>query len=378
MAKVLVSLVSEQTIPNILFIKEFIGKVDKFLFITTSYMEKNDNNKIDWILNSTNIDKSLVERLVVNESIVKETEDLLQKSISLENEYFVNLTGGTKPMSIAVYNAFENYRDNIFYVPIGKNSYIKIFDKVGNFQKDIDYRVNVKEYLNAYGVKFSNKMPVLGVSYTDVFFDRFMQSNLDYEVIEKLRLYYRNSDATLEKIINNSDEDKRISTIKEFLSEIKFPTKDKSKLTKGEIEYLTGGWFEEYIYYKIQMILSLSNDEVLLGVKLEKNQRTLDNDLDVVFTYNNAIHVIECKTGMTEFGKVSTKLFNETVYKASALRKNFGLTVNSYLFTLSSLEKKNSGEVDYFERASVLGIKLIDRNSFLDSSKLDDFILSLR
>jgi hypothetical protein len=378
MAKVLVSLVSEQTIPNVLFIREFIGKVDKFLFITTSYMEKNDNNKIDWILNSTNIDESLVERLVVNESIVKETEDLLQKTINPENEYIVNLTGGTKPMSIAVYNAFENYRDNIFYIPIGKNSYIKIFDKVGNFQKDIDYRVNVKEYLNAYGVKFTNKMPISSFSYTEVFFDRFMQNNLDYEVIEKLRLYYRNGDAALDKIINNSNEDKRIPTIKEFLSEIKFPTKDKSKLTKGEIEYLTGGWFEEYIYHKVQIILSLSNDEVLLGVKLQKNQRTLDNDLDVVFTYNNAIHVIECKTGMTEFGKVSTKLFNETVYKASALRKNFGLTVNSYLFTLSSLEKKNSGEVDYFERASVLGIKLIDRNSFLDSSKLDDFIQSLR
>ncbi len=47
MKKVLVSVISEQTIPNLLLIKEFEGKYDDMLFISTKQMEEKGQSR--WI-----------------------------------------------------------------------------------------------------------------------------------------------------------------------------------------------------------------------------------------------------------------------------------------------------------------------------------------
>ena len=62
--------------------------------------------------------------------------------------------------------------------------------------------------------------------------------------------------------------------------------------------------------------------------------------------------MIECKTGLkTPDGK---NLLNDTLYKLKAISSNFGLSVNSFLFTLDSEIRREDNK-----RASLLNLKIV-------------------
>lgn len=78
----------------------------------------------------------------------------------------------------------------------------------------------------------------------------------------------------------------------------------------------------------------------------------------------------------------SDKIFKETVYKASALRKHFGLVVQSYLLMLDDVPNilKGSDKNSPQEMADVFGIRLIDKPYFIDNQRklLNDFISKIK
>ena len=92
---------------------------------------------------------------------------------------------------------------------------------------------------------------------------------------------------------------------------------------------MTGGWFEEYIYYKIQRYIN--PQDIKLGVLIKRTENRNQNDLDVVFTSGNKLFVIECKTGISGVG-----MFHETVYKATAIKEAvLGLSANTFIVSLT-------------------------------------------
>ena len=219
-----------------------------------------------------------------------------------------------------------------------------------------------------------NKKCLKDFDFVKKYFDYFSSDKYNEDLINNLRVHYRGKKSVAIETIENTNEEtesdsgKQIVNLNYFLENVGFKTLEEGKLLKSEIEFLTGGWFEEYVYYKIKSKYKFTDDEILLGVILEKSDITNKNDLDVVVVKNNKFIVIECKTGMKIDGKVAL-LFNETVYKAAALKKNFGLHVASYLFTLEDLSMN-----DYLKKADVLGIKAIDKAQIKDESVFDNIL----
>jgi len=124
MSKVLVTLVSEQTIPNVEFIREMEDQVDRFLFISTERMEKVGNRQ--WILDTVKLDQEKVlDPLIVDAFSFEDIEEKLIQAVNDEDTYIVNLTGGTKIMSLAVYEFFKTLRSEMFYLT-GRGEKIKV------------------------------------------------------------------------------------------------------------------------------------------------------------------------------------------------------------------------------------------------------------
>jgi hypothetical protein len=375
----LVLLVSKQTIPNFLSIRTFI-EANHFVFITTEEMEdKERGNKREWIMSAAGIEERSTSQIVVK---AEYKEDVIQNLIAHDwkkyDEIIVNITGGTKMMSLACYEFFKLITHKIWYLPIRSSNY-HLCDNSREIRL-VDYNCSVSEYLSCCGInandkRFSEKMLLLEEEYTCQLANGFINQDFDTENLERIRRLFRDNEALYK--INRGlgkgiilSEVEEFSFIQPFLNEIKFPSRNKGILDKDEMEYLTGGWFEEFTYQLIKLIINQDEGHIKLGVGLnpqpkdqEKARYFTNNDLDIVFAYRNELYVIECKSG----GMDDNELFNKTVYLASALQKYFGLTVNSSLFTLSEMNDRK------IEKAETLGVKAVDLSVFKSENR--DFLI---
>ena len=139
-----------------------------------------------------------------------------------------------------------------------------------------------------------------------------------------------------------------IPNLSKFLEFIGFVPERPGSLQNYEIEYLTGGWFEEYVYALIKEVLQ--PDDIAMGVHISNGKIRHNNELDVCFIKANKLFVIECKTGVT-----SESLFNEIVYKVCALKEVLLGSGNSYIFSLKKDHKGN-----WKKTAKYMGITFCD------------------
>jgi len=179
----------------------------------------------------------------------------------------------------------------------------------------------------------------------------------------------------LQKYRNSSNNNKKkklkrdgikISEIENFeIAREIFPS-DKDKIYYKDIEYLTGGWFEEYVYFKVKEREKL--DDQFLGINYHIKKvygEEIKNEFDVLYIKNGTPHIIECKT--SNYDSVNNRNFlPDTIYKLSSLKNDFGLSAKAYIFTLDEDINEN-----YIERALGNRIKIINREQILK----DDFSL---
>jgi len=399
MSKIIVSLVSDQTIPNIIFIKSN-PDVAKLVFISTEKMES--NKKTEWIKKSVQIGmdtcKIKIETIMVNEDNIFTIKEELKNKLSCEKEdnILVNLTCGNKIMSLATYEffkekSFSNQNQNniqMYYLSAGNNIFNIIFPATQNNNSQ-DYLqggfCNIKEYLTAYSIEQNKKnAPMQKFKQTWKFYKEIFE--LEKGAIKNLYALRNEMEKSKEWKKLKPDSPFEESYIKSFT---RFNNKMASiygllkktfgdeQLTKKRIKYLTGEWFEEYVYLLIKRGLQLSDDNIYLGAEIENksiSDREINNEIDVIFINENKLFVIECKTGLT--AKDGTNIFSDVIYKQSALRKYFGLTAKSYLFVPEAIKSDKNRT----NRAEVFSIDIVDnKEMLLDEDKFKkEFLDGLR
>ena len=372
--KTLVNIISrEHPLAAYLFIKEYYEVGDKLLFVSA-----NENfDCITPLVNCLKIDKELVQRIVLRRDSYKYTYEricrIIKESIDKDAEYYVNLAGGTRYMALSVQHVFSTFNSTFFYTQTHENLIVKtIFDNSIYDDDDeiipIHYKMSLAEYFEVYGLTHDLDVPKPLISDEQKarhMFDLFAKRKLgynDYKVMEVLREKYRNwkylDIYEVETTIN--DNMVPIPNLSKFLNYIKFTPAEQGILQHGELDYLTGGWFEEYVYYLIKACIN--PDDIAIGVHIDGiTEIKHNNELDVCFIKNNQLFVIECKSGIN-----SDSMFNEIVYKVSALKEVLlGLDCNSYIF---SLKKDPTGDLK--KVAKYMGITFCDFDVLTREDKL--------
>lgn len=360
MKKVFVTLVSEQAIPNVQYIKEF-SPFDFYVFVSTPKME--EKKKIEALLSACEIPEEITKRLIVNEDKLSDISTKLKDEFSGNKKYqdanfVLNCTLGTKIMSIALYDFFkENFKEQseFLYTPIHTNEYANMLtDEVNSFKSQII----LKEYLASYGISIRKTSAVLkNEEETNDFFEKFLNfEDSDFKVLEQIRV--KPVDGRNKGVTSISS----IPHLPEFLIKHEFKSNKPESLSKYEVMYLTGGWFEEWAFWKLKKDFSIESDFIGLGVEV---QNYAGNDLDVAFIYNNDIFIIECKTTMPK------ELQQNTLYKSGGLVEKFGKAAKSFIFTLDSSLRKDGKLNEAIEnRAKQQNIKVLDRK---DLTEMTDF-----
>jgi len=333
MAKVLVSLVSDQVIPNIRFIKEFKSEIDRFVFISTSEME--DKNKTEMHLDALNIASRKSDIISVNSFSFSDIENsLLNSNFYDEDEFIVNITGGTKPMSIVAMSFFISFTNvKIYYVPISEQIYRQVYPRLQNPEIQFLKKLTLKEYFIASGLKLIAQESKISrdISHAQRLFNKYILESGDITKIDK---------------INRSHE----------------MTNPKDKA------YYSGGWFEELIFHKIKKKFELNKNQIASNVKL-KNQKS-NNEYDAVFIHNDSIYIVECKAYYSR--KRLKEKIEKDLYKLGALDDDFGLKVKAIYITTADI-KGNSVEENFFlnERAKSLKVKMFQLSDLKNDSFLN-------
>lgn len=331
MSKTIVSILSDHLLPNFLFIKEMEGQYSDLLFVSTPQMEMQE--KAMHLEVALGRKEGSVRRIVVANDNYKEILDALRaEQLSDSVEYVVNITGGTKTMSLAVHEYFCQFNASFVYVPIGKNSY---YDFSTDQTHSLDYRVSLNEYFTLYGLAYDYD--------NDLICDAQRPFNLFNE--QKMSNFY-------------------------LTEELRYA----HKAPRPELRrYLGGEWFEEYVYLRIKRDFKLRDEDIAKSVKICRLSSTSnDNELDVVFVKDNALYVIECKVSMTGYGKEPKSVVDEYLYKLAAISKDFGLRVNSYIFTLHQMCRfAKATQENMNKRMRILGIRdIIDGPKLTQPLKL--------
>lgn len=333
MSKVLVSILSNHSLPNYLFAKEMRGRYNGMLFITTREVSGMQRGR--QLEDALRKEEDSVPRIVVDGNDYKQAVNTLTGTgLSDKDSYIVNLTGGTKMMSLAVHDYFSQKNSTFYYVPIGKNTY---YNMSTGESTPLQYRVSLSEYFKLYGLRFTHNSELLkDEDYTLTQYDKVRNNGFN--------LTNRMVHAHDEKY-NDTPEDKR---------------------------YFSGEWFEEYTYLRIKKQYGLKDDAIALSLKINRNEddEASDNELDVVFVLNNVLYVVECKVTMFGGGKPQQKI-EEYLYKLAAISKDFGLQVRPYLFTLHDMESlPPESRASIEKRCKILGIRGIVGRQELSKNEL--------
>lgn len=372
----LVLIVSKETIPNVQFLKWYFrnnAKKADLLFVSSEKME--NDGKSDAILNAC---QSLSENFGTHNIIRVSENDLQEISNKLcdclkdcdHKEYIVNITGGTKLMSLAVYEYFHNKQNAmIFYQPMDKDLQ-KIYPEYGNC--DVYGYLTIDEYMKAHGIEYKkdNKC-IKSYEYNKDVLNTIVINNKDTVqllltiqndryFINKFKHQYVNFPSVLDEYIKTSKDPKIDNASRDKIIDfIKLFDFDVEHLSKNELRYITGGWFEEYVFQRTMYTENLSEDKIALNMHIE--EASDKNELDVVYLdKSDKLNVIECKSFAE--GNETNKILNEALYKLQAIMKSkFGLGANSYLYTKSIITTDS-----VLKRAKNFRIKIIDGNQLND------------
>jgi hypothetical protein len=154
------------------------------------------------------------------EDINSKLEEFAKEKLNDGDNLIVNLTGGTKIMSIGVYNFFKERKSTIFYLPIGKNIYKQIFPSLKQREHKLNFRISLKDYFISYGIDIKSRdinRTMKDKEYTEHLFRKFTNNELDMEIIDGLRKMRNKKQIPLEGV---------------FLTKSRFVLKKKDSLTK--------------------------------------------------------------------------------------------------------------------------------------------------
>lgn len=323
--RVIVSILSEQLIPNVLFIKQMSTGNDYYVFLTTDKMENDGKSEI--LSDTLRLPHENFKKYRIDANNPSEIYKKLRQIEWPEGErYIINITGGTKMMSQAVFIYFSKLqKTEIYYWPIGKTVMVQVHPEMKEIQISNPVSLDLKTYLRAHGYDFTSD--------------------------SSLTKIYDTSDQLFNKVINNGAAEKvpEIAAAKEEF------------ITHIEKVYYSGGWFEEWLYSFLKKELKLSNDQIALNLKLKnrfsRRASESDNEIDVALVYKNRLYIWECKVYNAKNFK-GFKIAN-AIYKIASVSQSLGLQATSFVVILTPFGKSRKRKEFLSDITSVMRIKKV-------------------
>ncbi len=383
--KVLVILLSGQHVPNLLSIEAV--KPDKIAYVETKEMKRskawsNLENALE--MNDVSIDSKRFE--LVEENSMASIRGLFKEILGryIDDEIIVNLTGGTKLMSIGAYDIFKSSEARLIYKPFRHvNEFIDI---MSDSRLDFETTISIRQFLKGYGYEISDN-------------DKQIEKHLDecsslFSFASHLAGKHRTNDVrgclsnlariNFEKGSEMGDLSIDIShglrtndiPLKMFLVANLGMNSMEEEILHGElsrkyVRFLTGEWLEIFIWgllntYGNELGFRDPNHSVTF---FKRNKPGVTkNELDVAFLNGTKLCIVECKSGKQGMDKDA----HGVIYKMKAVMdQTKALDISGFLVTTSDNVLDSGGNVKRHigSRSDEYGLRLILSDDIIRLSK---------
>lgn len=314
-------LVSRQAMANVLPV--FMYKPSNIVLLTTPE-EKSCADNLEKLFKAKNYDVIRKDNLNAYDYIAFK-EVVNNELMNFQNDVCLNVTGGTKLMALAAYEAFAEKDKTIIYCNTEKNEIIYLFPELKT--EPLKLNLSIEDYLNAYGyVLLEAKSQDVKDNYIDLFTHLYEQ-----KLIKKFTVFldnYRSQSAADSNLKTFNDRKDKIFSVQKTVSAVLLFVKDK-KYKFNDDRFLKGEWLE----YFVQWSLKKQNVTPEVGVKI-KSSSNVENEIDIMFIKNYQLNLISCKSGRRNDP-------NKDIYEIETLRNIAGGTFGkAFLVTAASLTER--------------------------------------
>lgn len=351
--KTQICLVSGQSVPNVTPVMDERVRPETIILCATNAMREN-SRVLQEFFNRKSVATEIVELGDAYDfHELKERFLELASSFDDPREVAVNLTCGTKLMTIAAQEVFGGDFD-LFYVIPEKDIIVMISDG-DDARYEIQDKIKIEDFFDIHGYKVNSieRKKNISSESRSLFekllprIDEFSRAvgvlnALAYEAWKKRSMQIKN------EIPEASWE--MLALFQEHGSIAYY---DDKKITFKDDDgraFCNGFWLEDYVYLELRKLSSeLRFQDFAVNVEIT-NAHGVRNEIDAVFLHNNSLYLIECKTSrMNEKGA-------DVVYKMDTISGYAGLFTKGILISHRRLERHDH------QRAEDLNINVIQGN----------------
>ncbi len=391
--KVLLCLLSDQHIPNLLSVHHF--RPDRLVLVETPTMRGKAKDLLA-ALRLGGLDFASDDRCHVQPLEAEDTLDSVRKCLQHAHgrypaeTWIVNLSGGTKPMSIAAYEFSKEVRACPIYVNIQKPNVMLNLD--GLDPEPCIYRPTIREFLAGYGFEFRRKPEDIAnaeerartwwTCAARIAKECPRQSLLCLGDLQDPAVKKRCDDARdrgLELapgVLAPEDSELR-KELAALFSLRDAPEGLCGKLDKYGVDFLTGGWLEVFLWQLLQRHAdALRIWDVRLGIHPAKIGVKTDSDFDVAFMHDYRLCMVECKSGSQEHDPGA-----EILHKVEAVVRQFrALGIRSCLATTSPNVLGTDGQLkpSIRDRAGIYQCRILVRDEIRELAREPDNLEAVR
>lgn len=286
--------------------------------------------------------------------------------------WIANLTGGTKPMSIATYEFFRALQGRLVYTNVERPA--QLLDIDTGQPEECRHRLTIKEFLAGYG--FGSRKEDTKIAEAEARArqtwecsraiaehvnadDLLALPGKDHEEVRKNWGVARRKGWPLEPgQLRAANEQVARSIAQTFHLTAGDGLSLSGKLSEYDVQFLTGGWLEVFVWGLIgRHADALGVWDVRLGLEVARSDDPAPNDFDVAFMHNYGLEMIECKSGAQEHDPGS-----DILYKVEAVTRQFrALRVKSYLATTGTnvLDRENKIRLAIANRAAIYNCRIL-------------------
>lgn len=343
-------LISHQHVPNLLAVQAV--KPDRLVLLVTPLMKGKEDNLLT-ALSAGNCDYASAHDVidVVDENSIQTVYAALDAAYKKypDDEWIINLTGGTKPMSMGAYTFSRDRGLKTLYIAEGNQR--QGVDLLGGPGVALDHHVSTAEFLAGYGFNLRNtqtlgrnegqagqwiEMAALLTAHHDNPSLRNMLGRLQNLKEKKMKAARKGWEREGLIISDTDGVSLSNSSLRSRIAEEFHLTETGAKLTghldKNAAEFLTGKWLEVFVWGLLHPFVNQGIWDLHLGVTAGGRGPGESNEFDVSFMRDQSLCIVECKTG----GQGHDPGANSTLYKIEAIKAGLmAIRMKTYLATTS-------------------------------------------